>query len=75
MLSNVWREEESEEEMENDAKDDERDEENVKTTRRCFASTTLKSHMTTKVHDLFISLNSPLQSYDAILCEFDETCS
>ena len=31
--------------------------------------------MTAKVHDLLISLNIPLNSYHAILCNLDESCS
>lgn len=56
-------------------KADERDEESVQTTQRFLVLTTPNSPMTAKVHELYISFNIPLQSYHAILCEFDETYS
>ena len=42
---------------------------------KCIVSTTLKSLITEKVHDLLISLNIPLNSYNNVLSDFDDTCS
>lgn len=42
---------------------------------RFFVLTTSKSPMTEKVRDLLIFLNVPLNSYNAVLSYFDDSCS
>lgn len=56
--------------MEN-AKGYESEEEDMKKIRKFFVSTAPKSPMTANVCDLLVSLNIALNSYHAILCDFD----
>lgn len=50
------------------AKGEVSEEENGEQTGRCFVTTSPKSPVTTKVHDLLDSLNIPLNSYHTIFC-------
>lgn len=56
-------------------KGEESEEEDEELTGKCFVTTTPKSPLTTKIRDLLVSLNVPLNYYHAILSHFNETCS